>query len=362
MRHLPPSTRAIRRFPLIGGLVVVALAATALPAAAVSPYTRILVGSSCVEGHAYVGGGEIEVVQKRGGTTIATGTVPSATSDWNACIKPIKVGDTIRITQTVSSSVVDDRTLTVPALTVTLDAATDIQSGHVPDPGTLVNYGITPTVAGLDTYAIARGANADGSGNFSDDWTGVVDVRAGDIAKLGWYPASGDGFITTVATPSVGVRVGSAIIKGTGPNGPVTTTIKTASGTLRGTAKSAVKGYGSTFQGTFRSAGKAVIVKVGDRVRSTGIPGSYTVRASDLKIKKVGTGGNGSLTATCATGSDYAIFVNGVWTVSGMSGAKGAISNTNVTRGSGPVFAGSEVKLACRLPSGFGQVFVVTVK
>lgn len=359
MRPVPPSTRSMRRLPVIGSLVAIAFAVTALPAAAADPYHRVLVGRSCVEGHRYVSGGDITVVQKRGGSTIATGSVPSAPSDWSSCLKPIRAGDKLRITQRVSDSVVSDRTLTVPTLLVTLDAATDVQSGHVPEPGTLVNYGIIPTVAGYDTYEIGRGATADPNGNVTDDWTGVVDIRAGDVATFSWFTAGDDGFSITAATPSVGVQLGNAIVTGTGPSGPVTTTIKTATGTLRGTAKSTVSGYGSTFEGRFKSRGKAVKVKVGDRVRSTGIPGSYKVRASDLKVKKAG---NGSLTATCAPGSDYAIFVNGSWTASGMSAAGGVISNDNVNRGGGPLFVGSEVKLACRLRSGFGQVFAVVVK
>lgn len=359
MRPVSPRTRSLRRLPVIGSLVAIALAVTAFPAAAADPYHRVLVGRPCVEGHRYASGGDIKVVQKRGGSTLATGTVPSAPPDWSVCLKTIRAGDKLRIIQRVSGSVVSDRTLTVPTLTVTLAPATDVQSGHVPTPGTEVNYGVIPTVAGYDTYEIVRGAVSDLNGNVTDSWTGVIDIRKGDVATFSWYTARDDGFLITAAAPSVGVEVGNAIITGTGPSGPVTTTIRTATGTLRGTATSRIGGYGSTFEGRFRSAGRSVKVKVGDRVRSTGIRGSYKVRASDLKVTNTG---NGSLTATCAEGSDYAIFINGVWAVSGMSGAGGTIGNANLTNGGGPLFVGSEVTLACRLPSGFGQVFAVIVK
>ena len=99
-----------------------------------------------------------------------------------------------------------------------------------------------------------------------------------------------------------------------------------------------MSGTHSELHTTFKSGGSPVKVKAGDRVTSSQIPGSYKVRASDVVVHKPG---NGSLTATCAPGSDYAIFINGVWSVGGLAGAGGAISNSNVTNGHGPLFAGS---------------------
>ena len=54
--------------------------------------------------------------------------------------------------------------------------------------------------------------------------------------------------------------------------------------------------------------------------------------------------------------------MNGVKTVGGVAGTGGKVSSSNVSNGAGPLFPGTSVKLACRLSSGFGQVFSTTIK
>jgi len=364
MRHVTHrglrSLNPIMALLLAVGLLVAAawpVVASATPAA--SPSILVFVHGTCVEGRDYQAGGTVKVVQKRNGDIIATSSLPIVSSSWRTCVKTILAGDQLVVKQTLASNTTSNRTIGVPFLTVTLDAATNVESGHAPDPGSLVNFGITQMVGGLRAFSGGKGANTDVSGNFSGDWTAFVDVRAGDVAQLFWYAPSGDTFIVTSATPSVNVEVGKATVTGTGPYRSATTTLRTSAGSLRGTATGAVTGTESKLLATFRSSGASVKVKVGDRVRSSRIAGSYKVRASDVVVRKAG---NGSLTATCAPGSDYAITLNGAWTVSGFAGVGGVISSTNVSRGSGPLLKGSEVRLGCRLPSGFGQVFTVIVQ
>ena len=346
---------------IIGLLVGSAPVAAAGLATVTIPSIGILVHGTCVDGRDYQAGGSVQVIQKRGTTTLATKTFDIGSSSWTTCgFKAVLEGDKLQVAETVSASVFSDRTVTVPTLTVSLHASTDSESGRVPTPGSLVNPGIDQMIAGLQGYSAAKGVNADGSGRFSVSWTGLVDVRAGDVARMFWFDAEGDTFVVTNATPSLSVEVGKSRIVVTGPYGPTTTAkLRTSKGVLRGTATGTVSGTHSELHATFKASGKAVKVRAGDKVTSSQITGSYKVRASDLVVKK---SGNGSLTATCAAGSDYGIFVNGVKTVGGHVGSGGKVSSTNLTNGMGPLFPGSSVKLACRLSSGFGQVFSRTVR
>lgn len=352
---------ALALAPVLALFLGVGSVATAAPGPAATASIGVLIHGTCVEGRDHQGGGTVEVIQKRGGNTIATQSFATFSTAWNRCeFKPILAGDQLVVKETVSDAVVSDRTVTIPVLTVNLTAATDVESGHAPNPGSLVGPGVDQMVGGLQGYSAVKGANTDSNGDFSVSWAGLVDIRAGDVARLFWYDPEGDTFVLTNATPSLSVEVGKPGIAVTGPYGPTTTArLRTAAGVLRGTATGKVAGTHSELKATFRKAGKAVRVRVGDRVTSSQIRGSYRVRASDLVVKKAG---NGSLTATCAPGSDYAIFLNGVWTGGGMADPGGKVSSTNVTRSSGPIFAGSSVRLACRLPSGFAQVFSVTVR
>ena len=341
---------------LVGSVPV----AAAPPGPATTPTIQVLIHGTCVDGQNYQAGGTVKVVQKRGSSTIATSSFGASVSSWSTCLKTILAGDRLVVKETVASSVVSNRTVTVPALAVSLDATNDTESGHAPNPGSLVNPGVDQMVAGLQAYSAAKGVLTDGSGNFNVSWTGFVTIRAGDVAVLFWNDPAGDTFRVTSASPSLGVEVGKSAVAVTGPYGHSTTArLRTAAGVLRATATGAVSGTHSELHATFKSGGSPVKVKAGDRVTSSQIPGTYKVRASDVVVHKAG---NGSLTATCAPGSDYIIFINGVWSVGGLAGVGGAISNSNVTNGHGPLTAGSSLQLACRLPSGFGQVFTVKVK
>ena len=246
-----PSRTAFLAGSLAIGLLAAAVPATAMAATpATAPSILVFVRGSCVEGRAYQGGGTIKVVQKRQGNQIATSSISNPSGAWTTCVEKILAGDKLEVTETVAPS--NDRTITVPSLTVTLDAATDVASGHAPDPGSLVNFGVRQVVAGLRGFDGLMGANTNGNGDFSGDWTSFLDVRAGDVARLFWTAPIGDTFIMTAATPSVGVEVGKATILGTGPYGSVTTTIRTASGSIRGTAAGTVAGPDSELRATFR--------------------------------------------------------------------------------------------------------------
>src|SRR5207344_2469514 len=143
--------------------------------------------------------------------------------------------------------------------------------------------------------------SADPDGTFSKSLG--VDVQGADAVELEWHNGAGDGFTTIDVPPSVIVRVGSATVDVFGrPGSHATVTLRSSSGTLRGTAAVTPDVFGFA-TGTFRMHGQPVKVKAGDKVVHSAAPLiKLKVLPDDLVV--VGTA-NGSLTATCFAGGDY---------------------------------------------------------
>jgi hypothetical protein len=158
--------------------------------------------------------------------------------------------------------------------------------------------------------------------------------------------------------------VGKPTVDVYGPTATMATiSLRSASGALRGTARVRPAPGGASTTGTFRKNGQPVKVKAGDRVTDSQAPGVVLrVLTPDLQLDP---SGNGSLTATCFQGADYAVgelFGNGAlsFIARGTAHPGGALSVADLVD-SGPLPSGFRVQLSCETRKGFTQTMTKRV-
>lgn len=300
----------------------------------------------------------VSIKQKRHGSVIAAKTTTADdTGSFRARVKQLLPGDRLVIKQAAIA-----RTITIPDIQVRVNAGTDVASGHVPTSSLEGTLRTSNNVGSFTLGQVVDAFTADPDGSFSK--TVSQDVQGGDEVELEWHDGAGDVFTAIDVPASVIVRVASASVEVFGrPGSHVTVTLRSSSGTLRGSA-AVTPGVFGNVTGTFRKNGQPVKVKAGDRVVHSAAPLiKLKVRPDDLQV--VGTA-NGSLTATCFGGGAYVagrLFGGGAfdYLANGSVDPGGAISATDLTNGGGDLPSGTHIGLMCETPKGFTELMTDTV-
>lgn len=350
------------------GLVAVAAVAmltgvAAVPAAAARPAVVAFtvngyVGDRELSGDAPTGT-VVKVVQRRGGKTIHTSSGKARDGRWYLGPKPLRAGD--RLVVTVGAA---KRVIVVPSLQLTVAAGAEVVSGRVPTSDLDFELYAQNAVGGVDWENESGPAVAQADGTFSLPIP--FKLSGGDYADLAWTSPSGDRWDLIRWRNSLVARVGSARVVGYGVvPGRTTVSLRSPAGALLGSAQVVQQDGDGGFRAFLRKNGSNVKPKVGQKLRTSGVPGAVlTLRASDLAIDPAG---DGTLTGTCLPGG--AAIVGRVDPVEGgydFYGAKdvapdGTVHVENLTEGGGSPAVGSTWELRCESPAGLTEIFSYTI-
>lgn len=340
----------VARAALVASLAGSLLAIGAIPALAgpgPAATIHVTLGSPEVRGSTGSSAHTLTLKQKRNGSVIATKTFTSGSSGFfEVNLKPVRIGDRFVI------QFQGTRTVTVPRLTLTGNAATDTVSGHLPKPGD-AEVEISNAVGGFSLSGAGTPTfPTDSDGDFSGSYPGL---SGADRLELRWFNGSLDSFTVEIAMTAVQTRVGSTKASLFGrPGATVKAVLLAPNGALRGTATVTLPTTFIAAEGTFRKNGSPVKVKAGDRVR-IGTTTGLTLRTPDLQV--VGT----SATATCFPNQDWVIgttFGGGAFsylddgTADGSGGVAASWAN--------PLTPGTKVRLMCENAKGWTQDMVDT--
>lgn len=343
----------LRRVGAAVSISVLAVSGIAGPAiAADTPQILATTRDSCVT---LVGrtNATLKLIQKRNGTPIdsATGT------QSKLCVKPVLAGDTLVATDTFGDVLSNE--FTIPALSVIWSPQSNLV--RVTGPAdTIVVISVKPSTAGI--YGVGTGTSdqTDAQGKASWQPPAQLTPHGSDRVEV-WFQGSTplQRLTSRNALKSATVTPGSASVRGTAPVGSSTTVRLSRGGKVIGTVIGKASNGDATWTGTFRSSsGAKVKAKAGDKVSIVGVAGSTKVRTPDLVVvSDGGTESRGSLTATCAPGSEWLLGLDGTFGLTDVT-ASGAVA-IDMLSNSGPLPFGTKVQLACESPSGVGQVFTV---
>lgn len=352
-RTIATITGAFLGLAVVGGSGVGARA----PEPAGSPALSIqaALGAPCIRVYPYSGAAasdEIQVQQKRNGSVISTRSAPfTIPIESVLCLKPLQGGDTLLVTHGSRQ-----RTVPVPTLTASLNLATDTIAGTATGATSVTvmfRSRVGPIEANLWIPDVVAAVDENGA------WSGTAeaDIRRGDRVVV-LLNVGIDRWRLVPSSSTLAVRPGSAVVTGTAPvNSRVSGTLTAPDGTVRGRFKAKTStelNAIDSFTGTFKTrAGKAVKVRVGDRVSFSGIRGTFTVPGGTLKQTSSDT-----VATKCSPGARWMAAANGSWFTGGTADDAGTIADVNVS----DVVRGATVTLACEARSGWRIVRAVVLQ
>ena len=367
-------TKSMIRFAATGALAMLVLGST-FPAAAAGPLTgarpvvpadfplvaNVVVGSRTFNGFFVTIGATVKLTQKRKGATLATATkVADASGDVSLKLKPLQPGDAVLIDVDGAQ-----RTLTIPDLRLSIDAASDRLSGRVPTSQLDGHLAVASQVGSYTLGGDNQDFTAHADGTFSEDLTSIHDIQGGELVRLDWVSPANDSFSLDSFAPAVTTQVGLSTVEVYGKGGSTATvTLKASNGAVRGSAKVTIPRDGRPATATFHKSGAKVAVKAGDRIVHSAAPAiSFKVLANTLVLTKTG---GGDVSATCFPSSLYvlgSIFGGGAfdYLADGATDSTGALSVSDISNTGTTLPSGYQVMLICENADGYAQNFRATV-
>lgn len=297
----------MRRSIAAAALTVALLSFTgAIASAGPPPFTfSVYLYSTCIGAY---GPANVDVtVTQKSGTGVLKGSVVSHSSAGgylSACFPHgVRPGDVLRASQGGNHS-----SVTVPVMTAAADRDTDVASGTAP-----ANSHVTVSLSHCEGEYVCTNVGSsrvrptNSSGAWTTDFTSLVDVKGHDYAFVAWTDASGDSFYIYDYFPWFRVTIGSFEVNGSvAATSSATLTLKSSSGSTRGTAHVTGDLYEGSYYGQFAKSGVAVDAKVGDKVVAPFTP------ASGVKLKPYSasaTASNDHVAGTCAANSGVEVYV-----------------------------------------------------
>lgn len=343
----------LRRVAAAVSISVLAISGIAGPAlAADTPQILATTRDSCVT---VVGrsNATLKLIQERNGAPIASDTGTQS----KLCVKPVLAGDTLVATDTFVDTLTNE--FTVPALTVTWSPQGNLVRATGPA-DTILVIGVKSSTAGIYGVGTGTSVQSDAQGKASWQPPALATPHGSDRVEV-WFQGSSplQRLTSRNALRSATVAPGSASVRGTAPVGGSTSVRLSRGGKVIATVTGKSSNGDATWTGTFRSStGAKVKVKAGDKVSIVGVPGATRVRTPDLVVVSDGGPENrGSLSATCAPGSEWLLGLDGVFSRTDVTGP-GTVAIDRLSN-SGPLAFGTKVQLACESPGGIGQVYTV---
>jgi len=261
------------------------------------------INSSCVSGTGPASTAHTISLLSAGGDLLWRDWDTSDTyGNWYACFdRPIVPGDKVRAA-TGSGS----RTVTVPNLTARANRVTDVVNGHAPAGAALNIYVYHYTALGGSSTSFVWGVFANGSGDYSFDFTPLVNAKGGDYGYTR-YTSGSDTFEANFDFPYMEVARGSAEVSGALNYGQsATLTLKSSTNAVRGTAL-VVGDNGNGFDGAFTTAGgSSVRARMTDKVTG-GFASDADITIPDIAVSAVAS--TDVVSGQCMANASYALYV-----------------------------------------------------
>ena len=357
--------QACRAVALALGTAV--LLAGSLPATSVAVvsittfHLRATVGDGFIYGTDADPDEAVRITQKRHGARIDTSTViANGSGVFELTTKPLLTGDQLVVHQGGGI-----RTLTVPRLTVEVNAATDVVTGQVPAVQPYVTLHVYYQAGPTNVATVDASFNVSRDGTFSQDFTADRDIQGGDVVALEWPNAFGDRWTRLTVAPAVTVRAGSPQLDATGrPGTTETIELETAHGALLATARQTFPLTADRVHGTFRHNGHSVAARVGDLVIQPQRPtDALRIQAPNLAVD--GPAG-GTLDAACYPYGDWSAWMVGIgssltYLADGVAGTSGTIHVPNLDGTGTTIPSGTKIRLYCETLAGDSQEMNATV-
>lgn len=203
--------------PRLTALAVVMLAALALPAstmAAIPISVFVITGDACVSGTGPRNAEVIATLRTPGGHI--RGRFVTESDDfggWAGCF-PASINGADRLRVVAGNQ---DRTIVVPRVEPEVDRVQDLIEGFAP-PNSPVQIGISHRKTLKESQDFFFETTADGSGNYSYDTTGEVNLRGGDFVTV-ITDNGNDLFGAIVLAPHINVLHANNVAYGTANNG-----------------------------------------------------------------------------------------------------------------------------------------------
>ena len=295
-------SRIRTRFVAAMASAVVGSALLSAPVAAVTPITfNIYVTGTCQNGTGQASTNfTVRLLAPNGDQVGRVTTTSNSSGYWYACFpSPAAPGDKVRATGGGA-----DRTVTIPNLSMNANRVSDVVSGHWIAGTGLVVCANHYTSFNLST-SVCLGATSSGTGAYSVDFTSDINVHGYDTVSA-TYTSGSDNFYVQTTFPYMLVTRANAYVEGALNRGQVATlTLKTGTGTVRGSAR--VQGdAGNYFDGYFfASSGNVVLPRPADKVTGS-FASDATITIPDITV--TGVASTNVVSGSCMANRPYMLF------------------------------------------------------
>lgn len=260
----------------------------------------------------------------------------------------------IRDSKIKAATATASRTLTVPRLTVRANRVTDVVSGRAPSGTALhITFGHYSSLDPTSATYYAASSTADGSGNFSSDFTAQANMVGRDYVIVSFSNSAGDTFTNGIPVPYMSVRRTSSNVTGALNIGTTATIeLRTSANGLRGTASGNWGQLSDIFYSSFvNTDGDLVAVRSTNKViGSFATDATVTIPSSTLTADA----SSNQATGSCMANVPFSLFVrradySAQTTAYGVTNGSGTFA---ISLGGYDVQLADKPLLSCRYPSG----------
>jgi hypothetical protein len=227
---------------------------------------KLKLGGRCLTGHKPADTPVTVKLLRSDGRVLETRRDDTTDLEWSVCFErhtPVG-GDRIRLTH-----LGQERTATVPDLTVALDRVSNVARGHAPAGKTIeLDYAACDSDGPcVKTPPIAVTANS--HRRYRKDLSPTIDLDGSDIVRASYTNSRDDYFFREARAPWMTISSPDRYSLSCLPAGTTTLRLLSATGVLRASRSFSTQGSCRSFSGRFRANGHAVRIRAGDRIRSS---------------------------------------------------------------------------------------------
>jgi hypothetical protein len=287
-------------FLLAAGIVATSLLAPVPALAKIGLQFDLQLGGPCLAGYKPTADPIKVKLLRSDGHALETAHDNSTNVTWGVCFDRVPVaGNKIQLINGSDQ----DRTVTVPRLTLEVDRVTSVIKGRGPAGKTLLVSYRECYPAGCDA-PVEMSTPVNGNGRYHRDLSAsAIDIDGSDQINAQYQTIHGDRFTRITYAPYMEIIKPNKIFAGCLAQGSTTLRLRTSGGTLRATRTFHASTDCSGFFGSFKKNGHAVNVHTGDRISSD--------LATDASLVWPAMSVNGSGTTVsgrCIASSRYVVF------------------------------------------------------
>jgi len=313
---------------LVAGIVAAGVLAPMPALAKVALHMTLNMGSSCLGGDKPTSDPiKVKLLRSDGSALETTHDDTTSLIGWGICFQhhiPV-AGEKLQMI----NGTTQDRTITIPDLTLVVDRVSSIAGGHGPA-GKSIELTYTDCYpSGCDSPAPPFVLTVNSRGHYHKNLSAsAFDIDGWDELQTDYVNSFQDRFTRATYAPYVEITKPNQIFVSCVPPGTTTVRLLTSTGTLRASRSFHATADCSGFFGSFRKNGHAVNVHVGDRITSS-LATDARFTWPTMSITGALTGD--SLLGTCLAHSRYVVFITrggSGTTWSGTTDSHGILSGT----------------------------------